>query len=143
MKISSDNLASLIAQKAYSKPLNLVNSGYNLPEEGEGVKAKNFHKAMETSFNNLRNLTQDQILSKISNHKNSHIENSSFLGESLKQARSSLEKRDFVVRKALVNEASITDLATTTNAAKNTVETIVKIREVFLQAWDKIYNMQI
>jgi flagellar hook-basal body complex protein FliE len=134
------SLSSLIAGRAYQSVASkdFGASGPDLPETNPSVS---FHKVAENSFNRLAKMSPDEILSRINSHKASPANN--MLSDVIRDARKTFEQRSIVARKALLNEASLTELATTTNAARTTLETVVKLRDNFMEMWKKISEMQI
>ena len=55
--------------------------------------------------------------------------------------RESVAKQENFARKSLIGEASLVELMTATTEAKNTMDTAVKVRDKFLEAFDKVMNM--
>ena len=58
-------------------------------------------------------------------------------------ARKTVDKQVDIGRKSLIGKASALDVVTSSNAARNTIETIVKFRDQFIQTVKDIVNMQI
>jgi flagellar hook-basal body complex protein FliE len=59
----------------------------------------------------------------------------------INKIRGSIEQKEAITRKALIGEASLVDILTTTTETKNLVNTTVKVRDEFLKAYDKVFNM--
>lgn len=131
---------SLVAQTAYAKLNNsLVSSSVK--------SASNFQDMINIQFNRFASMSPDQILSHINNVRmfgtDSVTNNGGIVEGVLSELRKKINHQEQVVRKSLVNQASLLDLVTTTNEAKNTLQTAVIIRDKFLEAFEKVMNMSI
>lgn len=137
---------SLLAQNTYSqiqnKPKATVNSQDSMVNE-----AVSFQKIMQKDFNNFAKMSPEQILQHIQNAKagvatraaaNGHVVNSA-----VKEIRQVLSSQEDLVRKSLINEASLIDVLTATTQATNTMKTMVEVRNKFLEAFEKVLNMSI
>ena len=133
---------SLIAQNAYAK----VN---NTPVTHNVKAAVNFHEMVNIEFNRFASMTPDQILSHINNIKTSGIDQAftaAYNGvaeNAIGELRKKIGSQEQVAKNSLIDEASILDLVTTTSEAKNTLQTMVVVRDKFLETFEKIMNMSI
>ncbi len=142
----------LIAQQSYTQiqdrpKLNVA--------EAPITRATSFHNTVEKQFNSFANMSPDQILNRIQGARrtgdagfnaagtaavNNNIQ-SGIIGNTAKAIRSSVLTHEQTARKSLIGEASLTELLTATTDAKNTMEATVKVRDKFLEAFDKVMNM--
>jgi flagellar hook-basal body complex protein FliE len=133
---------SLIAQTAYAK----VNSQ---PVVDNVKEASNFHDMVNVSFNRFASMSPDQVLSYINNVKATGIDatntisQNTMAGSMIDELRKKLSKNDQVLRKSLINEASLLDVVNTTNEAKNTLQLMVSLRDKMLEAYEKLMSTQI
>ncbi|MEM6338948.1 MAG: flagellar hook-basal body complex protein FliE [Pseudomonadota bacterium] len=119
-------------------------------------RAVSFQDTVERQFNSFANMSPDQILSRIQGAKQasgagfagaasaaaaSNGLSSGIVGNTVKAIRSSVSKHEQTARKSLIGEASLIELLTATTEAKNTMEATVKVRDKFLEAFDKVMNM--
>lgn len=108
-----------------------------------------FHNTVEKQFNSFANMTPDQILSRIQGAKQGEASfsvpangiSSGIVGNTVNAIRNSVSNHEQTARKSLIGEASLIELLTATTEAKNTMEAMVKVREKFLEAFDKVMNM--
>lgn len=119
------------------------------------TKATSFHNTVEKQFNSFANMSPDQILSRIqvarqaggaaftatSTAAVSNGLSSGIVGNTAKALRGSVATHEQTARKSLIGEASLIELLTATTDAKNTMEATVKVRDKFLEAFDKVMNM--
>lgn len=130
---------SLVAQTAYNK-------AESTPVTDNSIEnTVSFHKMVNTEFNRFATMSPDQILTHISGIKASQNMNngSSIAGTVISNIRDKVNAHETTIKKSLINEASLLDIVTTTNQAKNTVQTLVTVRDKFMEAFDKIMNMSI
>lgn len=112
-------------------------------------QAVSFHNTVEKQFNSFANMTPDQILSRIQGAKQTGASSSvsdngvsnGIVGNTVKAIRNSVSNNEQTARKSLIGEASLIELLTATTEAKNTMEATVKVRDKFLEAFDKVMNM--
>lgn len=112
-------------------------------------QAVSFHNTVEKQFNSFANMTPDQILSRIQGAKQAGVStsvsdnavSSGIVGNTVKTIRNSVANHEQTARKSLIGEASLIELLTATTEAKNTMEATVKVRDKFLEAFDKVMNM--
>ncbi len=143
----------LLAQQSYSQiqsrpKLNVVETPMN--------KAVNFHDMVDKQFNSFSRMSPAQILSHIQGAKTANINMSrpaahtmavsngnasGFASSVVKNARSAVSNQEQTARKSLIGEASLVDLLTATTEAKNVMDTTVRVRDKFLEAFDKVMNM--
>lgn len=120
------------------------------------TRAVSFHDTVERQFNSFANMSPDQILSRIQGVKQANVTgflgaasvaatsnglSSGVVGNTVKAIRGSVSKHEQTARKSLIGEASLIELLTATTEAKNTMEATVKVRDKFLEAFDKVMNM--
>jgi len=141
----------LLAQQSYTQiqdrpKLNVA--------EAPMAKATSFQDAVTKQFNSFANMSPTQILNRIQGAQAGgaafHAINSTALNNNLQSGiisntvrtiRSSVAKHEQTARKSLIGEASLIELLTATTEAKNTMEATVKVRDKFLEAFDKVMNM--
>lgn len=120
------------------------------------TRATSFQDTVERQFNSFANMSPDQILSRIQGAKqasgagfagassvaaaNNGL-SSGIVGNTVKAIRSSVSNHEQTARKTLIGESSLIELLTATTEAKNTMEATVKVRDKFLEAFDKVMNM--
>jgi flagellar hook-basal body complex protein FliE len=142
--MSIDNISLLSAQAAYTK----IND-QSISSELAGVKdASSFQNMVNISFNNFAKMTPDQILSHITQVRGNGVVSpasaQSGVAESvIGELRKKVGAQENIIRKSLINEASFTDLLTTTNEAKTNLQAMVTVRDKFLEAFEKVMNMSI
>jgi len=133
---------SLLAQNLYTKIQEQPKQNIDISDAKE---ASTFHVNVEKQFNSFARMSPAEILSHI--QKNQQISNSKapsgVEGTFLGALRSPLQKQEQITRKSLINEASLLDVLTATTEAKNTLDVMVKTRDKFLEAFDKVMSMSI
>lgn len=142
--MSIDNISLLAAQTAYTK----INNQPTSPESAGVKDASSFHNMVNVAFNNFANMTPDQILNHIAGARENGFVASSLPQSGIAESvigdlRKKVGTQENIVRKSLINEASFTDLLTTTNEAKTNLQAMVTVRDKFLEAFEKIMNMSI
>ena len=142
--MSVDNISLLTAQTAYTK----INNQPITPELGGIKESSSFHNMVNVEFNNFAKMTPDQILNHITSSRESGVVISGLsqngIAESvIGELRKKVSAQENIVRKSLINEASFTDLLTTTNEAKTNLQVMVTVRDKFLEAFEKVMNMSI
>lgn len=116
------------------------------------TKPVSFHDTVERQFNSFANMSPEQILNRIQGVKQAGFAGSTYsaasnglasgiVGNTVKAIRNSVSKHEQTARKSLIGEASLIELLTATTEAKNTMEATVKVRDKFLEAFDKVMNM--
>lgn len=144
----------LLAQQSYTQ---IQNRPKIKAESSPMVEAASFQNTVKKQFNSFANMSPEQILSRIQGAKaanvkpthssSSTISNSSanmgesMFGSAVKSVRESLSHHERTARKSLIGESSIIELTTATTEAKNALEVTVKVRDKFLEAFDKVMNM--
>jgi flagellar hook-basal body complex protein FliE len=63
------------------------------------------------------------------------------VGSATNTLRGAVAKQEQIVKKSLIGEASLVELLTATTEAKNVMDTTVRVRDKFLEAFDKVMNM--
>lgn len=137
---------SLLAQNTYAQIQNRPKIA--ISEEVQIQKAASFQNLVQKQFNSFASMSPDQILNHIKkaqttasfNAGNSGIA-SGVVRDTIGTLRSSLNKQETLVRKSLINEASLVDVLTATTEASNTMKTVVEVRNKFMDAFDKVMNM--
>ncbi|WP_316354953.1 flagellar hook-basal body complex protein FliE [Candidatus Trichorickettsia mobilis] len=139
----SVNSILLLAQNAYNKVS-------EQPHVENLQEATNFHKMVNVAFNNYAHMSPDQILQHIIHAKASSSVNvnaaagSNGIAESIVgELRKKVGTHEQTIRKSMISEASLADLMYAANEAKNTVQTMVALRDKFLESFEKVMNMQI
>ena len=142
----------LVAQQSYTQiqdrpKLNVA--------EAPMTRATSFHDTVEKQFNSFANMSPTQILNRIQGAQQSggaafHATNtaalnnnqqSGVISNTAKTLRNSVEKHELTARKSLIGEASLVELLTATTEAKNAMEATVKVRDKFLETWEKVMAM--
>jgi len=135
-----DSIA-LLAQNSYAK---VQDQPRVKVDDTSVVGAVKFHSMVEKQFNSFARMTPPQILDHIQNAKSTTSSTSTNPGVAfgaIRGARGALQNQEHVVRRSLIGEASLIDVLTTTTEAKNVLDTTVKVRDKFLEAFDKVMNM--
>lgn len=136
----------LLAQQSYSQIQERPKVEFS---EASVNRAASFHQMVDNQFNSFAKMTPAQILSHIQGAKNSGVnsydaassKNASVMGSATNALRSAVSKQENVARKSLVGQASLIDLLTATTEAKNVMDSTVKVRDKFLEAFDRVMNM--
>ncbi|MDF2965370.1 MAG: hypothetical protein K0Q51_758 [Rickettsiaceae bacterium] len=140
--------ASLQAFQAYSK-VDSANFGSGIgPIPGESVKfgssnGGNFKNIVDNVFNVYSKMSPEQILSHIKTRSVQSVPSGNFVTQAIAAVKAPLKAAEAVTKKALIGEASILELATSTTQAQNTLRTVVAFRDQLTQGLDKIFNMQL
>jgi flagellar hook-basal body complex protein FliE len=138
------NNISLIAESAYKASTQHVTGSVSNPTVDDAVS---FHKMVDVNFNKFAQMSPDQILQHINHVKTGAVANdparSGFASSMIGEISDKIGKHEKIMRKSVMNESSFVDLVIAANEAKNTVQTMVAVRDEFLKAFDKIMNMQI
>lgn len=142
---------SLLAQQSYSeiqnRPKINMQSGVN---ETPMTRAASFHNMVDKQFNSFANLSSSQILDRIQQARNPSAVSyaasangniSGTVGTAFKALHNTVAKQESAVRRSLIGEASLIDILTATTEAKNVMDTTVRVRDKFLEAFDKVMNM--
>lgn len=138
--MSNIDSLSLMAQKSY-------NAAQERPQVNSSNSINNsqqFSQMVEKNFNDFARLSPTQIQERImlsKNTVNNVSGNSNFASKLVSNVKTTLETYEDQSRKSLIGESSLTELLTSANKAKNTLESTVKLRQKFLEACDKVLNM--
>ena len=141
--MSIDTVGSL-AQQSYAQIQNRPVSPVNTVAQEPMVQATSFQNTVNKQLNSFAQMTPQQILSCIQAAKNGNniaAPNSGIASGVVQTLRSTVEKQEQTARKSLVDEASLIELMTATTEAKNVLDTTVKVRDKFMEAFDKVMNM--
>ncbi|MDP4708507.1 MAG: flagellar hook-basal body complex protein FliE [Rickettsiaceae bacterium] len=110
--------------------------------------AVNFHDVVNRQFNSFASMSPAQILNHIQAKQTGGAttiggvaSSSGLAGSATNTLRSAVAKQEQTARKSLIGEASLVELLTTTTEAKNVMDTTVRVRDKFLEAFDKVMNM--
>lgn len=137
---------SLLAQNRYTQIQDLPKVSVDQAMKVE--QAVTFQNMVTKNFNSFAKMSPDQILQHIQSAKsfanlNSFNVSNGLLGSGVSALRGTLNKHEKMVRKSLINEASLIDVLTATTEATNTMKTMVSVRDKFMEAFDKVMNMSI
>ena len=138
---------SLLAQNRYTQIQDLPKVSVDQAMKVE--QAVTFQNMVTKNFNSFAKMSPDQILQRIqgaksvANGNSSDIHSNGVLGSGVSALRGTLNQHEKVVRKSLINEASLIDVLTATTEATNTMKTMVSVRDKFMEAFDKVMNMSI
>ena len=120
------------------------------PSETSSGQAVSLHQMVDKQFNSFAKMTPEQILNRIksSGQHNSFVSNSSsrsastnILSSATSALRAKIAQQENTARKSLIGQDSLVDLLTTTTEAKNAMDATVRVRDKFLEAFDKVMNM--
>ena len=145
----ADQSVALLATNLYSS---IQERPKTQPSPDSLGAAADFQKSLKVEFNKFATMSPQEILSHIKTSQNTNatsIRKSSSLNPNgigasvISNLRSTLETQEKMTRKSLVNEASLIDLLTATTEATNTVKTLVEVRNKFMEAYDKVMNMNL
>ena len=133
---------SLLAQNTYSQIQNRpkMTVDQDLPVQ----QAVSFQNMVKKDFNSFSKMSPAQILQHIQSAKSavsSSGASNGVISSSVSGLRGTLNNHEKLVRKSLINEASLVDVLTATTEATNTMKTIVTVRDKFMEAFDKVMNM--
>lgn len=137
---------SLLAKNLYNQIQNRPK--VNSSEIGEAVS---FQNLVKDGFNNFAKMTPAQILNHIQEVKNLGASSSGtaktmatdYAPGVMGQIRGKIGNHEDVLRKSLINEASLVDILTTTTEATNTIKTIVEVRNKFMESFEKIMSLSV
>lgn len=136
---------SLLAQNTYSQIQNRPKVAVD--QDIQVQQAVSFQNMVKKDFNSFSKMSPAQILQHIQGAKSavgsSGVDSTGMVGSSVSALRSTLNQHEKVVRKSLINEASLVDVLTATTEATNTMKTMVSVRDKFMEAFDKVMNMSI
>jgi flagellar hook-basal body complex protein FliE len=136
---------SLLAQNTYSQIQNRPKVAVD--QDIQVQQAVSFQNMVKKDFNSFSKMSPAQILQHIQGAKSavgsSGVYSTGMVGSSVSALRSTLNQHEKVVRKSLINEASLVDVLTATTEATNTMKTMVSVRDKFMEAFDKVMNMSI
>jgi len=136
---------SLLAQNTYSQIQNRPKVAVD--QDIQVQQAVSFQNMVKKDFNSFSKMSPAQILQHIQGAKSavgsSGVYSTGMVGSSVSALRSNLNQHEKVVRKSLINEASLVDVLTATTEATNTMKTMVSVRDKFMEAFDKVMNMSI
>jgi flagellar hook-basal body complex protein FliE len=131
----------LLAQQSYMQ----IQDRPKLNVSEPAIKnAVNFHEVVNRQFNSFASMSPTQILNHIQKQTNSATTigtGSSPAGSATNTLRNNIAKQEQTARKSLIGEASLVELLTATTEAKNVMDTTVRVRDKFLEAFDKVMNM--
>jgi flagellar hook-basal body complex protein FliE len=136
---------SLLAQNTYSQIQNRPKVAVD--QDIQVQQAVSFQNMVKKDFNSFSKMSPAQILQHIQGAKSavgsSGVDSTGMVGSGVSALRSTLNQHEKVVRKSLINEASLVDVLTATTEATNTMKTMVSVRDKFMEAFDKVMNMSI
>jgi len=136
---------SLLAQNTYSQIQNRPKVAVD--QDIQVQQAVSFQNMVKKDFNSFSKMSPAQILQHIQGAKSAvgsnGVYSTGMVGSSVSALRSTLNQHEKVVRKSLINEASLVDVLTATTEATNTMKTMVSVRDKFMEAFDKVMNMSI
>lgn len=144
----ADSSIALTATNLYTS----IQDRQKIQVEPTTVKGANeFQNMVKVQFNKFSEMSPDQILNHIKAAQGtgrataaaSTGQASGIASTIVRGVRTTLNKQERTSRKALINEASLIDVLTTTTEATNTVKTLVEVRNKFLEAYDKVMNMSV
>jgi flagellar hook-basal body complex protein FliE len=135
----------LLAQQSYTQiqdrpKLNIAATPIN--------NAVNFHEVVNRQFNSFASMSPAQILNHIQSKQTSGAttigggsSSAGLVGSATNTLRGAVAKQEQIAKKSLIGEASLVELLTATTEAKNVMDTTVRVRDKFLEAFDKVMNM--
>jgi flagellar hook-basal body complex protein FliE len=134
----------LLAQQSYMQ----IQDRPKLNVSEPAIKnAVNFHEVVNRQFNSFASMSPTQILNHIQKQTNSATtigtgsSPAGLAGSATNTLRNNIAKQEQTARKSLIGEASLVELLTATTEAKNVMDTTVRVRDKFLEAFDKVMNM--
>lgn len=142
MSVDNIDTSSLLARAAAYDNSNQLQV---TPEES--IKdAGRFQDIVNLNFNKFAGMSPEQILSHIKNIKemgSSGLSQNGAMSSFLREIGDKVRHKDRVIRKAIVDQASLLDVVEATTEARVTVQTMVAVRDKFFDAFEKVMNMQI
>lgn len=133
---------SLLAQNTYNQVQNRPKVSGN--QDVIANEAVSFQKIIQKDFNSFAKMSPEQILQHIQQSRSGAVVNNTVAaGVAVSGVRRVLASQEDLVRKSLINEASLVDVLTATTEATNAMKTIVEIRNKFMEAFEKVLNMSI
>jgi flagellar hook-basal body complex protein FliE len=132
----------LLAQQTYTQIQDRPKLNVTEPAMSNAV---NFHEVVNRQFNSFASMSPAQILNHIQSKQAGGATiiggASSLAGSATNTLRNNIAKQEQTARKSLIGEASLVELLTVTTEAKNVMDTTVRVRDKFLEAFDKVMNM--
>jgi flagellar hook-basal body complex protein FliE len=140
--------ALLQAQSAYTTTNVAPNA--NMTSAASVENAANFQKMVAKNFDNFSNMKPEQILavmkqarevSGVQNTQNTQHTNSitSLVGS----LSNSIKHDEDVKKRAIIGEASLSEVISATSEAKTTLQTTIAARNKVIEMWNQIMNMPI
>lgn len=146
MSISGINNPSAVlqAQNAY----NTTNSRKAaLPDPQIDIKsAESFHTMVNKNFNSFAKMNPEAIIAftkQIQNAGGQSTANTSLVAKMLENIPRAIRKDEEVKKRAMIGEASLTEVIAATSEAKAVLQTAVAVRNKMLEAFEKIMSMQV
>ena len=146
MTISAMNPSAILqAQNAYNTTSSQKAS---LPDPQADIKsAESFHTMVNKSFNSFAKMNPAAIMAFTKQVQNASsvnaASNTSIIAKMLENIPQAVRKDEEVKRRAMINEASLTEVIAATSEAKAVLQTAVAVRNKVFDAFDKIMTMQI
>jgi flagellar hook-basal body complex protein FliE len=137
--------ALLQAQSAYTTTNVAPNA--NMTSAASVENAANFQKMVAKNFDNFSNMKPEQILAvmkqarEVSGVQNTQHTNSitSLVGS----LSNSIKHDEDVKKRAIIGEASLSEVISATSEAKTTLQTTIAARNKVIEMWNQIMNMPI
>jgi flagellar hook-basal body complex protein FliE len=136
--------ALLQAQSAYTTntPTNA-----NVDSLASVENAVNFQKLVAKNFDNFSHMKPEQILSVMKQARAvsgvQNIEHNNSVATMVGSLSHSIKHDEDVKRRAIIGEASLSEVISATSEAKTTLQTTIAARNKVIEMWNQILNMPI
>lgn len=136
--------ALLQAQSAYT-----TNTHNNTKAESLASveNAVNFQKMVAKNFDNFSNMKPEQILAIMKQAREvsgvQNMQNNNQVYSMVGSLATSIKQDEDVKRRALIGEASLSEVITATSEAKITLQTTIAARNKLIEMWNQILNMPV
>jgi len=106
-----------------------------------------FQKMVNKNFNSFAKMNPEQIMAvskQVQNAGSTNVgSNAGIIAKMFSNIPQAIRKNEEVTKRAIINEASLTEVIAATSEAKAVLQTAVAVRNKVLDAFEKIMNMPI
>ncbi len=135
--------ALLQAQSAYSTTSNNAPSA-NVNSMSSVENAVNFQKMVAKNFENFSSMKPEQILAVMKQAREvTGVQNTDFVSSTVGSIANSVRQDEEVKKRAIIGEASLSEVIAATSEAKTTLQTTIAARNKLIEMWNQILNMPI
>ena len=137
--------ALLQAQSAYNT--NSIQNNTKAQESAAVENTVSFQKMVVKNFESFANMKPEQILAAIKQARGAsgvdNVQNNNQVASLIGSMSEVVKKDEDVKRRALLGEASLSEVIVATSEAKTTLQTTIAARNKLIEMWNQILNMPI